>query len=183
MKALFLDRDGVINKDLNYVHKKEDIQFTHGIFKFLKKATKQNYKIIIITNQAGIGRGLYSEKDFWTLMHWMLHKFSKRGIHIEKVYFCPHHPTHGKGRYKKKCKCRKPNSLLFEKAIKDFKIDVTQSIMIGDKESDLVPAKKVGVSKLILLNNVNMSTKNEYIEAKSIRDISDNFLEMTSGQK
>lgn len=172
MKVLFLDRDGVINKDLDYVFRKEDFYFKYGIFTLLKKASEHNYKIIIITNQAGIGRGYYSEDDFWILMNWVLKKFLKKGISIEKVYFCPHHPTHGKGIYKKNCKCRKPNSLLFEKAKKDFNIDVSKSIMIGDKESDLEAAQKAGVAKLILLKNTNICPKKEYNIAKSIKQVS-----------
>ena len=178
MKVLFLDRDGVINKDLNYVCKKEDFYFKYGIFKLLKKASEQNYKIIIITNQAGIGRGFYSEDEFWLLMDWVLSKFLQKGISIEKVYFCPHHPTHGKGIYKKNCKCRKPNSLLFEKAKKDFNIDISKSIMIGDKESDLEAAQKAGITKLILLKNIYMFNKKEYTVAKSITEISKNFLDI-----
>ena len=94
---------------------------------------------------------------------------------IQKTYFCPHHPIHGVGRYKKNCQCRKPNSLLFEKAKIDFNIDISKSIMIGDKESDLVAAKKAGVTKLIFLNQFNNESKKEYIMAKSIEEISSNF--------
>ena len=175
MKVLFLDRDGVINKDLNYVHKKDDFYFKYGIFKLLKKALEKNYEIIIITNQSGIGRGFYSEEDFWDLMSWVQKIFLKKKILIKKIYFCPHHPTHAIGKYKKVCKCRKPNSLLFEKAKKEFNIDMQKSIMIGDKESDLEAAEKAGVSKLILLNAVKMSENKTFIKAKSIMFILKNF--------
>ena len=175
MKVLFLDRDGVINKDLNYVHKKEDFYFKYGIFKLLKKAIERKYEIIIITNQSGIGRGFYSEKDFWDLMSWVQKIFLKKKISIKKIYFCPHHPTHAIGEYKKVCKCRKPNSLLFEKAKKEFNIDMGKSVMIGDKETDLEAAQKAGVSKLILLNTVKMSENKTFIKAKSIMFILKNF--------
>lgn len=175
MKVLFLDRDGVINKDLNYVYKKEDFYFKYGIFKLLTKALIKGYEVIIITNQSGIGRGFYSEKDFWALMSWMQKIFLKKKIFIKKIYFCPHHPIYGIGKYKKACKCRKPNSLLFERAKKEFNIDMFKSIMIGDKESDLVAAHNAGVQKLILLNDDNMYENKTYIKAKSITYILKNF--------
>jgi D-glycero-D-manno-heptose 1,7-bisphosphate phosphatase len=175
MKALFLDRDGVINEDFGYVYKKDDFKFKKGIFKLLTKAKNLGFSFFIVTNQSGIGRGFYNEKDFKSLTYWVKEQFNKKGIIIQKTYFCPHHPIHGVGSYKKNCQCRKPNSLLFEKAKIDFNIDISKSIMIGDKESDLIAAKKAGVTKLILLNKYNNQSKKEYIMAKSIEEISSNF--------
>ena len=91
IKALFLDRDGVINVDKGYVHKKEDITFIEGIFDLCEYATLKSYIIIIITNQAGIGRGLYSEQQFKSLTKWIKSEFSQKNIKIEHTYFCPYH--------------------------------------------------------------------------------------------
>lgn len=178
MKALFLDRDGVINEDYGYVSNKKDFKFKDGIFELLIKAKKLGFSFFIITNQSGIGRGFYDENDFLILTNWVEGKLKEKGIDIKKTYFCPHHPIHGKGDYKKNCECRKPNSLLFERAKKDFNIDFSKSIMIGDKVSDMQAAKKAGVMKLILLNKVYMSNKNEYTVAKSINEITNNFLDI-----
>jgi len=154
MKVLFLDRDGVINKDLKYVCKKEDFYFKYGIFKLLKKASEQNYKIIIITNQAGIGRGFYSEDEFWLLMDWVLSKFLQKGISIEKVYFCPHHPESGfKGEVielKIDCECRKPNTGMIKKAVKDLNIDLQKSYLIGDTTSDIKTGEKMGLKTILV---------------------------------
>ena len=179
MKALFLDRDGVINKDLNYVYKIEDFKFTYGIFKLLHKAKKLGYIIIIITNQAGIGRGLYTENQFNILMKWVMNEFLKRNIVITKFYFCPHHPIHGIGKYKKNCSCRKPKTLLFNNAKNEFNIDMSQSIMIGDKKSDIQAAKNSGVQKLILIDkNKNYKNSKNYRKYSSVLDIFRNYSNM-----
>ena len=103
-KALFLDRDGVINVEINYLFRKEDFIFRKGIFKLLLHYFKAGYLIFVVTNQAGIARGYYSEQEFSRLTEWMTEKFGKRGIHITKVYHCPHHPD-----FTGECSCRKPN--------------------------------------------------------------------------
>ena len=144
-RALFLDRDGVINIDYGHVYKVADFKFTNFIFDFCKKYQKEGYVIIVITNQAGIGKGLYSESDFIKLNDYMIQEFKKRDIVISKVYFCPHKPED-------KCKCRKPMPGMFIQAIKDFNIDPNQSIAIGDKMSDLIAADAAGVKKKIFVN-------------------------------
>ena len=176
MKALFLDRDGIINKDLNYVYKREDFIFNYGIFKLLKKADELGFLIIIITNQSGIGRGLYTKGQFLELMDWVKKKFLMYNIPIKKIYFCPHHPIHGKGKYKKNCQCRKPRPLLFNKAKNEFNIDMSQSIMIGDKKSDLEAAYSAGVQNLILVSKSKNFYNEKYLKYNSILDVYRNFL-------
>lgn len=94
-KALFLDRDGIINVDFGYVHKKEHIVFVENIFPLVRAANQKGYLVIIITNQAGIGRGYYTEEDFFALMHWMQEQFQKHGAVVHDVFYCPFHPVHG----------------------------------------------------------------------------------------
>lgn len=145
-KALFLDRDGVINKEINYLFKIEDFIFNRGIFKLCKEYQKKGYKLIVITNQAGIARGYYSEKDFNNLTNWMIDEFSKRKITIDKVYHCPHHPN-----FTGLCSCRKPEIGLIKKAQVEFNLNLSKSILIGDKMSDIQAGKNAGIGSNILI--------------------------------
>ena len=139
-KALFLDRDGVVNIDKVHVHKIEDFEFTPDIFKLAKRYQDKGYLIIIITNQAGIAKGLYTEEDFNILTKWMIEEFKKREITISKVYHCPHHPD-----YTGPCDCRKPHPGMILKAIKDFDLDPSQCVLIGDKLSDIEAGQNAGI--------------------------------------
>lgn len=143
-KAIFLDRDGVINVDKSYVYKKEDFEFCEGIFEVLKHFQSLGYLLIIVTNQSGIGRGYYSEEAFQELSQWMSDALLENDIKINAIYHCPHAPEEG-------CECRKPRSGMFYKAIEAFDIDVKDSWMIGDKISDIQAANGAGVSQTILL--------------------------------
>ena len=149
-KAIFLDRDGVINIDKAYVSKIEDFEFCKGLFEALQQFQKLGYLLIIVTNQSGIGRGYYSEEDFQTLSTWMQKELLSENIKIDAIYHCPHAPEEN-------CECRKPKSGMFEQAMKNFDIDVTNSWMIGDKKSDIEAAQGVGISNTIFLGNAQNS--------------------------
>lgn len=144
-KALFLDRDGVINHDNGYTYRIEDFVFIDGIFDLCRAAIKAGYIIIVVTNQAGIGRGYYSEEDFWKLTKWMCERFEQEGVPITEVFYCPYHPEYGIGEYKKDSFDRKPNPGMILKAAEKYNIDLGHSIMIGDKESDIQAASKAGI--------------------------------------
>lgn len=141
-KAFFLDRDGVINKDTGYVYKPKDFKWLPGSINAIKYLNKKKFKVIIITNQSGIGRKYYSSGDVKKLHNWINNKLKNYQAKIDDFYFCPHHPTEAKGRYKKKCKCRKPNNLMILKAKNKWNIEMKKSFMIGDKLSDKKCAKK-----------------------------------------
>lgn len=149
-KAVFLDRDGVINVDKSYVYKIEDFEFCEGVFEALRHFQKLGYLLIIVTNQSGIGRGYYSEEAFQNLTAWMKKELLHVKIKIDAVYHCPHRPE-------ALCACRKPKSGMFEHAIKDFDIDVSQSWMIGDKPSDIDAALGAGIGNTILLGKSNVN--------------------------
>jgi len=149
--ALFLDRDGVINVEKNYVHKIKDFEFVSGIFEFCQTALANEYHIFVVTNQAGIGRGYYTTKDFERLNCWMVSEFKKRGITITDVYSCPFHPDAGVGKFKRDSFDRKPNPGMILKASSSYNIDLQSSILVGDKESDIQAAKNAGVGKPVLL--------------------------------
>ena len=161
--ALFLDRDGVINIDNGYVINKEEFNFVDGIFDLLKFYQKQGFKIIIITNQSGIGRGYFTEDEFLSLNNWMLRCFEKENIFIHDVYYCSHLPD-------QKSNDRKPAPGLFIKAIKKHNIDVGKSIMIGDKVSDMHAAYSAGVETRVLINYEN-STEFSTHQFATLRDI------------
>ncbi len=138
--ALFLDRDGVINKEKNYLYKKEDVEFVDGIFELCRYFQNKGYDIFIVTNQSGIARGYYSEDDFWKLMEWMHEEFEKRGIHITKTYHCPHHPD-----INGECGCRKPKPGMLLQAAQEFDVDLSKSVMVGDKERDIEAGRRAGL--------------------------------------
>ena len=172
-KALFLDRDGVINIDKKYVFKKDDFSFIDGIFKLISMAKKLNYKIIIITNQSGIGRGFYTEKQFLEIKDWMLREFSDNSASVDGVYFCPTHPIEGLGKYKTTDARRKPEPGMFFEASVDHSIDLSLSLFVGDKVTDMQAGEKAGIKKLFLY-----SDKAEYNNSKKIKKLDEviNFL-------
>lgn len=151
-RALFLDRDGVVNVDRGYVHKPEHVEFVDGIFDVARAFAEKDFLTIIITNQAGIGRGYYTEETFRGLMRWMATKFEAAGGRIDAVYHCPHHPDHGVGAYKTHCACRKPAPGMLFAAIREHGIDPARSVLIGDKTSDIRAGEAAGVGALLLLS-------------------------------
>ncbi len=146
-KALFLDRDGVINVEVNYLHKIEEFIFIDGIFELCKYYQDLGYIIVVVTNQSGIARGYYTEYDFNKLTTWMIAEFAKKDIEIKKVYYCPHHPDFGST-----CSCRKPKPGMLLEAKKEFDIDMKNSVMIGDKERDIEAALNAGLIETYLFD-------------------------------
>lgn len=142
-KAVFIDRDGTINIDNNYVFRVQDFEFIPDAIKGLKLLQEIGFKLIVITNQSGIARGYYTEEDYKELNQWMERTLrSEYGIEIAASYYCPHHPDAIINNYRKECNCRKPKVGLFEKAIIDKNIDTDNSYAIGDKLRDLSVCEK-----------------------------------------
>jgi len=146
-KALFLDRDGVINIDYGYVGKIEDFKFRDGIFELTKYFSDRGYDIFVVTNQSGIARGYYSEEDFQKLTSYMKDEFLKRGVKIKDVKFCPHHPE-----ITGVCECRKPSPKMILDLAKSYDIDLSNSILIGDSKRDIEAGKSAGIRKNILVS-------------------------------
>ena len=163
-RALFLDRDGVINVDHGYVHRPDDFEFIDGIFELCRHARDLGYLIVVVTNQAGIGRGFYTEEAFHALTAWMKQQFSERGIDIAAVYFCPHHAEHGIGGYKRECERRKPNPGMLQDAARELGIDLGASMLIGDKESDIQAGRRAGLSRVVRFGNCNNTQADAVIE-------------------
>lgn len=144
-KALFLDRDGTINIDKGYVHKPEDFIFIDGIIELIKKYNQDGYIVIVISNQAGIARGYYTEDDVIALHKYVDELLLKSDAHVDKWYYCPHHPEFGAD-----CNCRKPKTGMLEQAIAEFDIDVKQSLLVGDKPWDIECGEKMGIKSIYL---------------------------------
>lgn len=149
-KAVFLDRDGVINVDRGYVFRPEDFEFIDGIFDVCRRYQAQGYLLIVVTNQSGIARGLYSEQDFARLTGWMCERFREEGVTITAVYHCPHHPDFGPPEARR-CNCRKPAPGLLLQAIAEHDIDPARSILIGDKPADMAAAAAAGIGEYWLV--------------------------------
>jgi heptosyltransferase I len=150
-KAIFLDRDGVINVDHGYVYLPEQFEFIDGVFEACQHFQALGYKIIVVTNQSGIARGYYTQAQFDALNQWMLEQFAHHGVHITAVYHCPHHPNQGVVPYVQECQCRKPKPGMLLRAITEHNIDPAQSIMVGDKAADMMAATAAGVGHKVLV--------------------------------
>jgi D-glycero-D-manno-heptose 1,7-bisphosphate phosphatase len=144
-RALFLDRDGVINVDKGYVHRREDFEFVDGIFDLCRAFRQRGYLLVVVTNQSGIGRGYYSESDFLALTDWMVSVFREQGISIARTYYCPYHPQHGVGAYRSDSFDRKPNPGMILRARDELQIDLGGSILLGDRKSDILAGVRAGV--------------------------------------
>ena len=143
-KALFLDRDGIINVDHGYVSKIEDFEFSKGIFEFTKHFQEKGFQLFVVTNQSGIGRGYYREEDFEKVTQWMIEAFKEKDIRIEHVFHCPHTPEAN-------CRCRKPEIGMIEAAVAAYPLDLAHSWMIGDKASDMQLANNAGITHTIFI--------------------------------
>lgn len=135
-KAIFLDRDGTLNVDHGYVHQIDDFQFIEGSIEALQELKNMGYLLVLVTNQSGIARGYFSEDQFLSLTEWMDWSLADRGVDLDGIYYCPHHPE-GQGEFKQDCDCRKPKAGMLLQAIKELNIDPEQSFMVGDKIEDL----------------------------------------------
>ena len=143
--ALFLDRDGVINVDGNYVHNRHEFLWCDGIFELCRAAHQHGYRLIVVTNQSGIGRGRYSQADFASLMEWMCNEMSAQGAPIAKVYHCPYHPDAVLPQYRADHPWRKPAPGMILQARDDLGLDLSRSILIGDRPSDIAAASLAGI--------------------------------------
>lgn len=165
--AVFIDRDGVINVDHGYVSKVDDFEYIDGVFEATKALKDLGYQLVLVTNQSGIARGYYSEKEFLTLTEWMDWNFVDKGIEFDGLYYCPHHPDGSIEKYAQVCDCRKPAPGMFISAQQELDIDMARSVMIGDKTDDMKAAIAAGVNTKILVR----SGKEVTDEAQSLADV------------
>jgi len=151
--AAFIDRDGVINRDLHHVHRIEDWQWLPGAFEGLRVLQGAGYRLVVVTNQAGIGRGLYTEGQFQALTAYMRQGLQEQGITLAGVYHCPHHPQAGLGVYRQACACRKPAPGMLVQAAAELSLDLAQSVLVGDKHSDIQAGRRAGLRACVLVRS------------------------------
>ena len=176
-KAIFLDRDGTINVEKDYIYKSEDLVFEEGTIEALKTFKNLGYILIVVSNQSGIARGYFTEEDLNIFNNNMNEMLKKNGVEITEFYCCPHHPD-GIGEYKKVCECRKPNNKMIEDAIKKYNIDREKSYMIGDKTSDIGAGLKSNLKTVLVktgygLKDMEKIDKNETLICENLKDFSE----------
>lgn len=176
-KAIFLDRDGTINVEKDYIYKSEDLVFEEGTIEALKTFKNLGYILIVISNQSGIARGYFTEEDLNIFNNNMNEILKKNGVEITEFYCCPHHPD-GIGEYKKVCECRKPNNKMIEDAIKKYNIAREKSYMIGDKTSDIGAGLKSNLKTVLVktgygLKDMEKIDKNETLVCENLKDFSE----------
>ncbi|MGM0518969.1 MAG: D-glycero-beta-D-manno-heptose 1,7-bisphosphate 7-phosphatase [Campylobacterota bacterium] len=163
-RVIFLDRDGIINIDKNYVYKIEEFEFCNDIFELCNYLKKLNYELIVVTNQSGIGRGYYTIEDFKKLTNWMISQFNKQKIELLDIFYCPHAPEEN-------CTCRKPKTGMIEKAKKKYNIDLDSSWLIGDKITDIQAAINAKIPNQILVNSKKIDFEYKVEKLSQIKQI------------
>ena len=170
-RGLFLDRDGVINVECGYLHRVEDVRFVPGIFSLCRVAQSLRYRIFVVTNQAGIGRGLYTEEEFQAVMKWMTAEFANEGVSIDAVYHSPFHPEHGIGAYKQDHEDRKPGTGMLRRAAKEFGVSLAESVMVGDRCSDIGAANAAGLRQAFLMAGTESGCGGEYLDVGALGEV------------
>lgn len=171
VRALFLDRDGVINEEASYLWRVEDVRFVDGIFSLCRTAQSLGYRLVIVTNQAGIGRGMYSESEFFVLMDWMREQFADEGVTLDAVYFSPYHPDHGIGQYKQEHEDRKPGTGMLRRAVVDLGVSLADSIMIGDRCTDIAAANAAGLRQAFWITGTETDCPGNFLIIETLAEV------------
>lgn len=159
-RGVFLDRDGTINAEVNYLSRPEQLQLLDGAAEAIASLNQAGFKVVIVTNQAGVARGYFSEAVVQTI-HEALRKMLG-AAQVDAIYYCPHHPTAGAGVYKTECHCRKPKPGMLEQAARELNIDLRRSFAAGDKISDLAAGRAVGCRNILVRTGYGMESEKEF---------------------
>lgn len=171
-RALFLDRDGVVNEEVGYLHRAEEVRFVDGIFSLCRTAVGLGYRLIVVTNQAGIARGYYSEADFHLLMTFMRAELRAQSVELDAVYFCPYHPVHGIGVYKREHEDRKPGTGMLRRGVAEFGVELSESVMVGDRCSDIAAANAAGLRQAFLVCGTETAgCDGEHLKVDSLAEV------------
>jgi len=171
-RAVFLDRDGTINIEKDYLHKIEDFEFIHGAPEAIKRLKDAGFLVIVVSNQSGVGRGYFDEQAVENLHHHIQSELADYGTLIDAFYFCPHHPDKGLGSYKISCDCRKGNPGMLLQAAREYDIDLQGSFMVGDKLADIEAGKRAGCKSVLVLTGYGKLTASNH-EIASIEKCQD----------
>ncbi len=173
--ALFLDRDGVVNQEIGYLHRPEDVRWVEGIFSLARTARRSGYRLVIVTNQSGIARGLYTTAEFEALMSWIAAEFRAEGAPLDAVYHCPYHPVHGLGAWRREHEDRKPAPGMLLRAAREHGLDLRRSLLVGDRCSDIAAANAAGLRRAFLLRGTEIAPcAAQAQEIQSLREV-ENF--------
>ncbi len=160
-KVIFLDRDGTLNEEINYLHRPEDLRIFPDVPEALRELKEHGFKLVVVTNQAGVARGYYTEEDVNRLHEYMNTVLRDQDAGIDAYFYCPHHPEHGIGKYKMECDCRKPGTGMFKRAEELFDVDKDSSWMIGDNKCDLLAGRNYGVRTALVGTGYGAGTRND----------------------
>jgi D-glycero-D-manno-heptose 1,7-bisphosphate phosphatase len=171
-RALFLDRDGVVNEEVGYLHRAEEVRFVEGIFSLCRTAAGLGYRLIVVTNQAGIARGYYSEMDFEALMEFMRGELREEGVELDAVYYCPFHPEHGVGKYRQEHEDRKPGTGMLRRGAREFGVELSESVLVGDRCTDMGAANAAGLRQAFLISGTEAEgCGGEYLAVGSLAEV------------
>lgn len=172
-RAVFLDRDGTINVEKNYLHEIDEFEFIPGAQEAIKKLKDAGFLVIVVSNQSGIARGYFDESEVESLHQHIQEELAGCGTSIDAFYFCPHHPVKGLGPYKVQCECRKGSPGMLLQAARDYDVDLSRSFMVGDKLADIEAGKRAGCQCLLVLTGYGAETalKPEIAEVETCSDL------------
>lgn len=148
-RAAFFDRDGVLNEDVGFAHRPDQIAWMPGAREAVKRLNDAGFLVFVVTNQGGVARGLYSEEHVRTLHRWMQEELRAVGAHVDDFYHCPHHPDHGEPPYRTDCRCRKPEPGMLLQAMAEWPVEPQGSFLIGDRETDVQAAQRAGIEGML----------------------------------
>lgn len=163
-KVIFLDRDGTINQEVHYLHQTSDLVIMPGVAEAIRLLREDGYRIVVVTNQAGVARGYYSCQDVERLHEYLNELLNKDGAWIDHFFYCPHHPVYGVGEYKKDCDCRKPGTGMFMMAEQHYQVDKANSYMIGDKLLDVEAGMNYGIRGILVGSGYGAEVHREQME-------------------
>lgn len=163
-KVVFLDRDGTINQEVSYLYRPRDLVLLPGAAEGIALLRREGFRLAVVTNQAGIARGYYTEEQMHRLHEYLNDQLKKQEAQIDFFYYCPHHPVHGIGEFKKKCRCRKPGIGMFQMAEKDLDVDKAHSYMIGDKRIDVQAGHNYGIPGILVSTGYGAQERAENME-------------------
>lgn len=160
-RIVYIDRDGTLNEEVNYLYRKEDLRFTKKAEMAIRALNDHGFLVVVVTNQAGVARGYYTEEDVQALHRYINECLKESGAHIDDFYYCPHHPQHGVGIYQTECSCRKPETGMLELAGKKYDIDKRHSYMIGDNKGDILAGRRFGVTTVLVETGYGQQVRGE----------------------